>query len=75
MVGNATDLIADGSDLETIWIGAVLSLLSDSLRQGFFDRPSSPRLDHAVFFAAFIAAERPKWRDVVNAAGVHIDVN
>jgi tripartite-type tricarboxylate transporter receptor subunit TctC len=26
-------------------------------------------------FAAFIASERPKWRDVVNAAGVHIDVN
>jgi hypothetical protein len=26
-------------------------------------------------FAAFIAAERPKWRDVVNAAGVHIDAN
>jgi len=26
-------------------------------------------------FAAFIAAERPKWRDVVKAAGVHIDAN
>jgi len=26
-------------------------------------------------FAAFVAAERPKWRDVVKAAGVHIDVN
>jgi tripartite-type tricarboxylate transporter receptor subunit TctC len=26
-------------------------------------------------FAAFIAAERPKWRDVVKAAGVHIDSN
>jgi tripartite-type tricarboxylate transporter receptor subunit TctC len=25
--------------------------------------------------AAFIAAERPKWRDVVKAAGVHIDAN
>jgi tripartite-type tricarboxylate transporter receptor subunit TctC len=24
-------------------------------------------------FAAFIAAERPKWRDVVKASGVHID--
>ena len=26
-------------------------------------------------FAAFIAAERLKWQDVVKAAGVHIDVN
>jgi tripartite-type tricarboxylate transporter receptor subunit TctC len=26
-------------------------------------------------FAAFIAVERPKWRDVVKAAGVHIDAN
>jgi len=26
-------------------------------------------------FAAFIASERPKWRDVVKASGVHIDVN
>ena len=24
-------------------------------------------------FAAFIASERPKWRDVVKASGVHID--
>jgi tripartite-type tricarboxylate transporter receptor subunit TctC len=24
-------------------------------------------------FAAFIAAERPKWQQVVKAAGVHID--
>jgi tripartite-type tricarboxylate transporter receptor subunit TctC len=24
-------------------------------------------------FAAFIASERPKWRKVVDAAGVHID--
>ncbi len=24
-------------------------------------------------FAAFIAAERPKWREVVKASGVHID--
>ena len=26
-------------------------------------------------FAAFIAAERPKWRDAVKAAGVHIEVH
>jgi tripartite-type tricarboxylate transporter receptor subunit TctC len=26
-------------------------------------------------FAAFIAAERPKWQAVVKAAGVHIDAN
>jgi hypothetical protein len=24
-------------------------------------------------FAAFIASERPKWRDVIKASGVHID--
>jgi hypothetical protein len=24
-------------------------------------------------FAAFIASERPKWREVVKASGVHID--
>jgi tripartite-type tricarboxylate transporter receptor subunit TctC len=26
-------------------------------------------------FTAFIASERPKWRDVVKASGVHIDAN
>ena len=51
-----TDLIVDGSDLETIWIGAVLSLYSAvAFAKAFLTTSFLATADYAAFLAALIA--------------------